>query len=169
MAKYYKGRNSDIPKDASDYVNDTASGKRKSEIPANLSPEEYRDMAEMYKATAGIHVNDINKELKYTNLAKECERLAGRKVKDTGLARECKKADKTRIASELMKIAESIKMYLFPILIIGFLISIIFFSFNLTGNAIGNLSLTTSNVIGGIFFVASISITLLYFKNKNRK
>lgn len=51
-------------------------------------------------------------------------------------------------------------------IIISFLISIFFLSFNLTGNVISNLSLKTSNIIGLIFSFIGLVGGFFYFRNK---
>jgi len=51
--------------------------------------------------------------------------------------------------------------------IIGFLGAIFFLSFNITGNAIGNLTNSTSNIISVIFLLVGIVGAILYFKNKS--
>ena len=53
------------------------------------------------------------------------------------------------------------------ILSIGSLIgALFFFSFSITGNAIGNLDLDNSNLIGLILFAFGLIFSLLYFKSK---
>ncbi|MBT3397945.1 DUF308 domain-containing protein [archaeon] len=62
----------------------------------------------------------------------------------------------------------SLEQKLTPILAIGGLIAgIILISPNMTGNAIGNLTNSTSNIIGGALFVAGIVGSFLWFKKRN--
>ncbi len=64
----------------------------------------------------------------------------------------------------------SVERYLPPTTtIIGFIGAIFFFSSNLTGNAIANLSNPVSNIFGAIFFLVGILGTFLYFKGKTKK
>jgi TM2 domain-containing membrane protein YozV len=51
---------------------------------------------------------------------------------------------------------------------IGFGISVLFFSRNVTGNVVGSFSESGANWLGGIFFILAIIGTLVYIQ-KNKK
>ncbi|MFA5174149.1 MAG: hypothetical protein WC438_03130 [Candidatus Pacearchaeota archaeon] len=142
------------------YFNQTAAVNFKRAGDISVALKDYEGAADLYESS----VRNYD-----THHAKEgpIKSISSTYIIELGFEKEARKmAKKMRWRANLSELIRKISPFSYIFL---FFLGVFFLSSNITGNVIGDMNNSTSNIIGGVLFVIGLIGAFFYFKNKKIK